>query len=82
MNGFELKLGLITYVCSGTHSNIKDQDWSIRAKINDLTMTMHIPIESKVSRAKCMLFVERFHEALMVAQKEQEKELQFSSQLT
>lgn len=82
MNGFELKLGVITYVCSDNHSNFKEQNWTISAKVNDVRVSMTIPIESKVSRSKCILFVERFHEALMVAQKEQEKDLQFPLQLT
>lgn len=82
MNGFELKLGAITYKCEGNQSTFKEQNWCIDAQVNDLRITMTIPIESKVSRSKCILFVERFHEALMQAQKEQKEDLQFPLQLT
>lgn len=82
MKEFELKLGSISYKCSGNHSNFQDQNWNISVRINDLSISMNIPIESKLSRSKVILFVERFHEALMDVQKQQEKDLQFTQQLT
>lgn len=82
MKEFELKLGSITYKCSGNHSSFKDQNWNISARINDLSISMNIPIESKLSMSKVLLFVERFHNALMVAQEQQQKDLQFTNQLS
>lgn len=82
MNEFELKLNGTTYKCSGSHSGGNHNNWHIQSQTNDVSVVMTIPVESKLSRSQCMLFVEIFHEALMVAKKKQAEDLRFPQQLS
>lgn len=82
MKEFQLKLNNTTYSCTSNHSHKDSQNWIVEAKINDVSISINIPIDSKLSRAKCMLFVEVFHESLMAATKEQADNLRFPTQLT
>ena len=81
MKEFELTLSGTVYKCTSNHSDRDNQNWNIRSKVNDVTFNMEIPIGSKVSRSKCMLFVEVFHEALMTARDNQKTDLVFTNQL-
>lgn len=82
MKEFKLTISGTVYECTSNHSDKDSQNWNIRSKVNDITVNMVIPIESKVSRAKCMLFVEAFHEALRTAQEQQKRDLVFPNQLS
>jgi len=82
MEGFELTLNGTTYKCSNTQYTRDNKNWHIESKTNDVTTIMTIPIESKLSRSQCMLFVEIFHEALMEAKKKQKEDLRFPQQLS
>lgn len=82
MKDFELKLGAITYACTSNAYDKMHQNWSIRAKFHDLTLTMDIPIASKVSRDKVLIFVMSLDEALKQVQQDKAKELTFINQLT
>ena len=82
MKEFELTLSGTVYKCTSNHSDKENQNWNIRSKINDVTVNMEIPITSKVSRSKCMLFVEVFHEALVEAKEKQKADLVFTNQLS
>lgn len=82
MSEFELKLDGTTYKCSSNNFEGINQNWNIQSKTNDVSVTMSIPISSKVSRSQCMLFVEIFHEALMEAKKKQKEDLRFPQQLS
>ena len=82
MKEFELKLGATTYKCTSNHSDKDSQNWSISAKFHDLTVYMQIPIGSKVSMDKVMIFVTSFDETLKRVQQEKREELSFINQLT
>ena len=82
MKEFELTLGNTTYKCESSHSDINNRNWIVSAKINDIRLSINIPIESKLSRSKCMLFVESFHEALTAAMEALRENLAFPTQLT
>lgn len=82
MKEFELKLGATTYKCTSNHSDSDNQNWNISAKFNDLGLNMNIPIESKVSMQKILMFVSSLDEALKKVQSEKSKELTFLNQLT
>ncbi len=77
MNGFELKLNNVTYECSGNHADRLNQNWTISAKMDGLNVHITIPLESKLTRLQVMAFVERFHEALSVAKKEQKPSVEY-----
>lgn len=81
MKEFELKLGATTYKCTSNHSDKDNQNWNISAKFNDLDLNMRIPITSKVSMEKVMLFVTSFDETLKRIQQEKRDELTFINQL-
>ncbi len=82
MEDFTLKMGNTEYVCSNSNYGQGSKNWHIRAQVNDLSVTMTIPKESKVSRSQCMLFIEVFHEALTAAKKVQKETLQNPQQLS
>ena len=82
MREFELKLDNTVYQCKPSSYSQENCNWHITSKVNDVSVTMTIPVESKVSRSQLMLFVEIFHEALMAAKKEQKEVLHFPQQLT
>lgn len=71
MKEFKLELGGILYNCQSNHASKEHQNWHITAKSQEFNIRIEIPIDAKVSRAKCMAFVEAFHEALVTARKEQ-----------
>lgn len=81
MQEFELKLGKTTYKCTSNHSSATAQNWHISAKFHDLTLNMSIPIESKVSMDKVMIFVTSLDQALKNVQHEKKSELNFINQL-
>jgi|GEM_PF-4244220 hypothetical protein len=82
MKEFELKLGATTYKCSSNVSDVNHQNWNISGKFHDLNLNMSIPIESKVSLDKVLVFVSSLDEALKKVQHEKAKELTFLNQLT
>lgn len=82
MKDFELKLGATTYVCTSNHYDKEHQNWSIQAKFHDLNLVMSIPIGSKVSMDKVLIFVTSFDEALKRVQQEKREGLTFINQLT
>ena len=82
MKEFELKLGSTTYKCTSNQSSANDQNWHVSAKYHDLNLTMSIPIESKVSMDKVLVFISAFDETLKRVQQEKGKELTFINQLT
>lgn len=82
MKDFELKLGATTYKCGGNHSSSDHNNWMIQANFHDLKITMSIPIESKVSMDKVLVFISSFDEALRKVQSDKSKELTFINQLT
>lgn len=81
MKEFELKLGSTTYKCTSNMSDTTAQNWRISANFNDLRLDMSIPITSKVSMEKVLVFVTSLDEALKRVQQEKSKELTFFSQL-
>lgn len=81
MKGFELKLDNSVYKCTSSVGNKQNQNWHIESQTNDVSVIMTIPIESKVSRSQCILFVEVFHEALTEGKKKQDESLRFPQQL-
>lgn len=82
MKDFELKLGTTTYVCTTNHCDKDNQNWNIHAKFHDLDLNMNMPISSKVSMDKVLVFITSFNEALKRVQQEKSKELTFINQLT
>lgn len=82
MKEFELTLGATTYKCTSNHCDKDHQNWNIRAKFHDLQLDMGIPIGSKVSMDKVMLFVTSLDEALKRVQEEKRQGLSFINQLT
>lgn len=81
MKEFELKLGATTYRCTSNHSDKTDQNWRISAKFHDLSIDMGIPIQSKVSMDKVLVFISSFDEALKTVQNAKNSELTFINQL-
>ncbi len=81
MKEFELKLGATTYICTSNHSNKNDQNWYIAAKFHDLSINMQIPIESKVSMDKVLVFISSLDEALKTVQNGKNSGLTFINQL-
>lgn len=82
MTDFELKLGATTYKCTSNHFDTEHQNWFIRAKFHELNLEMSIPIGSKVSMDKILVFITSFNETLKRVQQEKGKELTFINQLT
>jgi benzoyl-CoA reductase/2-hydroxyglutaryl-CoA dehydratase subunit BcrC/BadD/HgdB len=82
MKEFELKLGATTYKCTSNTSNATAQNWNISANFHDLRLDMQIPISSKVSMDKVLVFISSLDEALKRVQQEKGKELTFITQLT
>jgi len=82
MRDFELKLGATNYMCTSNAYEKDHQNWSIRAKFNDLTLDMSIPISSKVSMEKVLIFITSLDEALRKVQQEKKEGLSFINQLT
>lgn len=82
MKEFELKLGVTTYKCTSNHSDKDSQNWNISAKFYDLDLYMSIPIGSKVSMDKVLIFVTSLDETLKRIQQEKREELTFINQLT
>lgn len=82
MKDFTLKLGQTTYECTSTQWSGDNQSWNIRAKFHDLTLNMSIPIESKVSMDKVMIFITSLDQALKDVQYAKKSELSFINQLT
>lgn len=82
MKEFELKLGATTYKCTSNHCDKDHQNWTISAKFNDLGISMNIPIGSKVSMDKVLVFISSFDEALKIVQQQKREELTFINQLT
>lgn len=82
MKEFDLKLGATTYKCTSNHSSGPNQNWHISAQFHDLHIGMQIPVESKVSMDKVLVFISSLDEALKTVQKDKSKELTFINQLT
>lgn len=82
MKEFELKLGQTTYKCTSNHSDSSNKNWHISAKFHDLSISMNIPIESKVSMDKVLVFISSLDEALKIVQQTKKSELNFINQLT
>lgn len=82
MKDFTLTLGSITYECRSNAYDKLHQNWSIRAKFQELTLTMDIPLASKVSMDKVLIFVTSLDESLKQVQQDKAKELTFINQLT
>lgn len=82
MKEFELKLGATIYKCTSNLCDKDHQNWTISAKFNDLNISMNIPIGSKVSIDKVLVFVTSFDEALKRVQQEKQSELKFINQLS
>lgn len=82
MKEFEFKISGTTYKCTSNHSDITNQNWNISAKFHDLQLDMKIPIESKVSMDKVLVFISSLDEALKRVQQEKKNELTFINQLT
>jgi len=68
---FKLTLDNTEYVCDSTHSSKEDRNHVIRATYQGMRLTVDIPIEAKKKRLEVMAFVERLHEAMKTAAKEQ-----------
>jgi hypothetical protein len=81
MKEFELKLGATTYKCTSTASGKDNQNWYISAKFHDLSISMQIPIESKVNMDKVLVFISSLDEALKMVQNGKKSELTFINQL-
>ena len=82
MRDFELKLGATTYKCTSNSYSKEHQNWDIRAQFHDLGVIMSIPINSKVSMDKVLVFITSFDEALRKIQQDKKSELTFINQLT
>lgn len=82
MKEFELKLGATTYKCTSNHCDKDHQSWSISAKFNNLNISMGIPLDSKVSMDKVLMFISSFDETLKKVQEQKRSELTFINQLT
>ena len=82
MKEFELKLGATIYKCTSNQYDRDNQNWNISAKFNDLDLYMSIPIKSKVSTDKVMIFFSSLDEALKRVQQEKRVELTFINELT
>lgn len=68
---FKLTIDNTEYVCDSNHSSRDDQNHIIQAKFQGMRLTVDIPIEAKKKRLEVMAFVERLHEAMKAAAKEQ-----------
>lgn len=77
MRSFTLKLDNVTYECSGNQYSKKDQNWAIQAQMEGMRVCINIPIESKLTTCQVMAFVERLHEGMSEAKKEQKSTVEY-----
>jgi len=68
MENFTITLGSKEYKISSNHSNGKDErNYIMTVEHGKVKTTITFPIEEKLTRAKVMLFIEAFHEAMKQA---------------
>ncbi len=67
MSDFELTLGYRKYKVTSTSSSREGQSWDLSFDHGGIWVSVRIPIEKRLTRAKVMLFVEALHEGLNAA---------------
>lgn len=72
MKEFTLKLDNIEWEVTSNNSDSVSQNWICRAAFNGFAVSINIPIDQKMTRAKVMLYVEHVHVAMQEAWKAQD----------
>lgn len=67
MQGFSVKLDNTEYAVSSNQSDRDGNNWIVQFNSGLVKSTIVVPMESKATRAKVLLFIEAFHEALKLA---------------
>ncbi len=68
MENFTITLGSKEYKVSSNNSNGKDErNYLVDVSHGNVRTTINFPMTEKLTRAKVMLFIEAFHEAMKIA---------------
>lgn len=64
MTNFSITLDNQEYKCTSTQRSAEDSNWHVTTKHGNVSTTITVPCENKITRAKVILFVEAFHVAM------------------